>query len=61
MKTIKLLIVFLISIVVYSLNFAGVTYAHPWRTDSSGCHTCKTNCAKQGLRYGEYHCHGKKR
>lgn len=33
--------------------------AHPGRTDSKGCHTCRTNCAKWGLRYGQYHCHGK--
>lgn len=32
--------------------------AHPGRTDSSGCHTCRTNCPKWGLRYGQYHCHG---
>lgn len=31
--------------------------AHPGRTDSSGCHTCRTNCAKWGLSTGEYHCH----
>lgn len=34
--------------------------AHPGRTDSNGCHTCRTNCAKWGLRYGQYHCHNKK-
>lgn len=32
-------------------------YAHPGRTDSSGCHTCRTNCSNWGLSYGEYHCH----
>ena len=31
--------------------------AHPGRTDGSGCHTCRTNCEKWGLSYGEYHCH----
>lgn len=31
--------------------------AHPGRTDSSGCHTCRTNCPSWGLSYGEYHCH----
>ena len=31
--------------------------AHPGRTDSSGCHTCRTNCPSWGLGYGEYHCH----
>lgn len=34
--------------------------AHPGRTDSNGCHTCRTNCAKWGLSYGQYHCHGRK-
>lgn len=33
------------------------TFAHPGRTDSSGCHTCRTNCANWGLSPGEYHCH----
>ena len=33
--------------------------AHPGRTDSNGCHTCRTNCDKWGLSYGQYHCHGK--
>lgn len=32
--------------------------AHPGNTDSSGCHTCRTNCPRWGLDYGEYHCHG---
>lgn len=32
-------------------------YAHPGRTDSSGCHTCRTNCGSYGLSYGQYHCH----
>ncbi len=35
--------------------------AHPGRTNSSGCHTCRTNCSKWGLRYGQYHCHGTQR
>jgi len=34
--------------------------AHPGNTDSYGCHTCKTNCPKWGLDYGEYHCHASK-
>jgi hypothetical protein len=35
-------------------------YAHPGRTDASGCHTCRTNCANWGLSTGEYHCHNAK-
>lgn len=31
--------------------------AHPGRTDSNGCHTCRTNCGKWGLSTGQYHCH----
>ena len=40
--------------------FPLVSFAHPGRTDSYGCHTCKTNCPNWGLRYGEYHCHNSK-
>jgi micrococcal nuclease len=32
--------------------------AHPGRTDASGGHTCRTNCASWGYSYGEYHYHG---
>lgn len=35
-------------------------FAHPGRTDSSGCHTCRTNCSSWGLSTGEYHCHNAK-
>ncbi|WP_197254277.1 copper amine oxidase N-terminal domain-containing protein [Paenibacillus dendritiformis] len=31
--------------------------AHPGRTDKYGGHTCRTNCEKWGLEYGEYHYH----
>ena len=34
-----------------------ISLAHPGRTDSSGCHTCRTNCSSWGLSSGEYHCH----
>lgn len=34
-----------------------VVLAHPGNTDTSGCHTCRTNCPSWGLSYGEYHCH----
>lgn len=40
---------------VFALSF--YAFAHPGRTDSSGCHTCRTNCSSWGLSYGEYHCH----
>ena len=35
----------------------GNVYAHPGRTDSSGGHTCRTNCSQWGLEDGEYHYH----
>lgn len=34
-----------------------IVLAHPGRTDKNGCHKCYTNCAKWGLKDGEYHCH----
>lgn len=39
------------------LFFPIVVFAHPGGTDSSGCHTCRTNCSGWGLSYGQYHCH----
>ena len=53
-------------ITIYAILFSLVIisplplYAHPGRTESSGCHTCKTNCTNWGLSYGEYHCHNSK-
>lgn len=46
-------IVILVMVILYS----GSVYAHPGRTDSRGCHTCRTNCERWGLSYGQYHCH----
>jgi LPXTG-motif cell wall-anchored protein len=40
--------------------FSNNVLAHPGRTDSSGCHTCRTNCSSWGLSSGEYHCHNAK-
>jgi hypothetical protein len=54
----NLLISFLLSSLA-TFSFAPVTvYAHPGRTDSSGGHTCRTNCASWGYGQGEYHSHG---
>ncbi len=48
-----------IKYVLFLLVFIPVdVFAHPGRTDSSGCHTCRTNCPSYGLSYGQYHCHG---
>lgn len=46
-------IVILVMVILYS----GSVYAHPGRTDSRGCHTCRNNCERWGLSYGQYHCH----
>jgi len=42
---------------VISLILPLSVFAHPGRTDTNGCHTCRTNCESWGLKYGEYHCH----
>lgn len=49
---------FIITIILL-LSFIAINIAeaHPWRTNKYGCHTCKTNCKKWGLYYGQYHCH----
>lgn len=52
-KYLKLAILTILILPIY-------VYAHPGGTDSSGCHTCKTNCSNWGLSYGEYHCHANK-
>jgi hypothetical protein len=45
------------SLVLLILIMPLIVSAHPGRTDPKGCHTCKTNCEKWGLKYGKYHCH----
>lgn len=44
---------------VLALFAPSATLAHPGRTDRNGGHTCRTNCKKWGLRYGQYHYHYK--
>jgi len=46
-----------VCIMLGSLAFSQFSSAHPGRTDSSGGHTCRTNCESWGLEYGEYHYH----
>ena len=53
MKRILLLLLLFFSISLLDIQ----VQAHPGGTDSSGCHTCRTNCAQYGLRTGQYHCH----
>lgn len=47
-------------ILAFVLLIPSLVLAHPGRTDSSGCHTCRTNCTSWGLSTGEYHCHRSK-
>lgn len=47
-------------LIISFLIIPNFSFAHPGRTDSSGCHTCRTNCSNWGLSTGEYHCHNAK-
>ncbi len=47
-------------LIVLTFIVPSVSLAHPGRTDSSGGHTCRTNCANWGLSTGEYHYHRSK-
>lgn len=51
-------VVYSIAILLSLFLFTGSASAHPGRTDSSGGHTCRTNCENWGLDQGEYHSHG---
>lgn len=46
-----------IFVLILSVTVASPVYAHSGRTDSNGGHTCRTNCEKYGLQYGQYHVH----
>lgn len=48
------------SLIISVLIIPSISFAHPGNTDSSGCHTCRTNCSNWGLSTGEYHCHRSK-
>lgn len=43
--------------ILLQILFINISLAHPWRTDSNWCHTCRTNCSDWGLYNWEYHCH----
>jgi len=53
----KIGVIFVIIAFLGSFLFANSVLAHPGRTDKRGGHTCKTNCKKWGLKYGQYHFH----
>ena len=54
MKQKKLYLILTLSLFLF---FTSSVSAHPGKTNSSGCHTCKTNCQAWGLNNYEYHCH----
>lgn len=47
----------IIFIIIALAIITSSAYAHSGRTDKNGGHTCRTNCDKYGLDYGEYHYH----
>jgi hypothetical protein len=51
---------YLVLLILITSLIPTLSFAHPGRTDSAGCHTCRTNCAQWGLSTGEYHCHQSK-
>jgi hypothetical protein len=53
----KVLFITFLLIMITGSVFIIKAFAHPGRTNSQGCHRCRTNCAAWGLSYGEYHCH----
>lgn len=55
----KNLLIFGLVIAFYLLLPTTKTQAHPGNTDSSGGHTCRTNCTSWGLEYGQYHFHNR--
>ncbi len=55
----KVLITFLL--IMFWFATIWFTFAHPGRTDKRWWHTCKTNCKKWGLKYGQYHYHYKRK
>lgn len=48
-------------LIAVALIAPSITFAHPGRTDKRGGHYCRTNCAKWGLKTGQYHYHYKNR
>ncbi len=48
---------FIFLVIIVLLFIPSITFSHSGRTDSAGCHTCRTNCTSWGLSTGEYHCH----
>lgn len=52
-RSLAFLLTLLLALVPYTLN----ANASPGGLDGNGGHTCRTNCAKYGLKTGQYHYH----
>ena len=47
-----------LSILLGALAVPATSLAHPGNTAADGCHYCRTNCSKWGVKWNERHCHG---
>lgn len=54
----KYFLIVLIGLISFLIG-TSMVLAHPGKTDKNGGHYCRTNCAKWGLKKGEYHYHKK--
>lgn len=52
-KILLIIVIFILS----PLLFSELSFAHPGRTASDGCHYCRTNCDKWGVPWNQRHCH----
>ncbi len=54
----KKFVVKFVFLFILLILFPRVVDAHPGRTDSNGCHYCRTNCDSWGVAWNVKHCHG---
>lgn len=58
MKRLKDMSKLVLIIIMLFILSPSISYAHPGRTASDGCHYCRTNCDRWGVPWNERHCHG---
>jgi hypothetical protein len=56
-----LFVLLIITFISFNTLSGALVYAHSGKTNKDGCHICRTNCKKYGLKKGQYHCHKKVR
>ena len=44
-------------LMLFTFLFGSVSFAHPGRTASDGCHYCRTNCDSWWVAWNQRHCH----